>query len=467
MHHYKIEFEASALDEVALRDALENGFGLLSVMIAREPAVQNTIPKTGSRDGFEVQVLEMLADQKPRRLKSLLQNSKDAADKSRIHRAVSRLEARGLINKVRHGVYVIAGAPQPSENEMPDLTRWYERPTHAGLLELLSTPKAAPELREQLGVSRQRIEQILRKLIVQKLVIRREVLGERGQHVYLRADVEDRETLLTRSPLLSDARARLLSSLPPETICRGRDLSEVTRIAHSGGLLDQLSAQGLIMTFKLGLHRYAGLTPRGLNHPQYDEAARKALAADLVHDFGPTRTKFLQALSVLGEVYTRDVTYALPPDIFQGVQYSSGQMIQRLERSGLIEKGKRKAGKHGTYKLTAKGRFTVAVLNKTNQVPTLVEIKENIERRREANKKHLRRNVGSPRQASIVEALKLQGPLSSMAIVEHMNLQFKNRRSVNLALQVLEKRNIVRRVRDRFGAILVGPNKAITWELAI
>jgi hypothetical protein len=50
--------------------------------------------------------------------------------------------------------------------------------------------------------------------------------------------------------------------------------------------------------------------------------------------------------------------------------YRSGQVIQRLEASRLIESFPAKPGRQASYRLTSKGRFATAILNRLQPPPS-------------------------------------------------------------------------------------------------
>jgi len=301
-------------------------------------------------------------------------------------------------------------------------------------------------------------------------VRRFEVAGEKGEFVYVLSECFDKDCLLIRSPILRSPRERLLSSLSPETMCRAADLSLVA-LSSSPKLrqyLEQLSALGLIITFKLGQHTYVGITPRGLGHPQYDSDAPKCEAADILADFGEVRVQFVQNLELLGSVRTIDLTYAMPKGYFDDKAHASGQVIQGLEKAGIIEKAEAEDGRHPLYSLTGKGRFISGILARVNSPPSIAQLRRIIaERHREKSelmqslglkKVNSELPIGSPTQAAIVRALGEAGPLTTTQIALKMDTKFKNPRSVHLALRTLKERGVI-------CLAAIGPKKENIWDL--
>jgi DNA-binding transcriptional ArsR family regulator len=225
----------------------------------------------------------------------------------------------------------------------------------------------------------------------------------------------------------------------------------------------------MIMTFKLGQHTYVGITPRGLTHPQYDSAAPKCEAADLLSDFGEARVKFVQYLEILGPARTVDLTYAMPKGYFDGRAVGSGQIIQGLEHAGIVRKTEAEEGRHPLYALTAGGRFVSGIFARVNPLPPVDRLRqviserhrEKAERLRSLGLKNVSNNPGvaSPTQAAIVRALGEGKPLTTTEITLTMDTKFKNPRSIHLALRRLNERGIIRLAG-------IGSKKENIWNLS-
>jgi DNA-binding transcriptional ArsR family regulator len=462
MRRYRVEFSSKLIDESRLRDVLEREFELSGIGIVREESAdsqQISSHPTLPRNELEVGILESLSDGKPWRRKAIIAKFLPLASSSKIHLTLVGMARAGLINKPRHGVFTSRDAPVPDAADIPELMKAGGSPSHSKAFALLSEPRSAPALREELGVSRQRVDQLLKPLMKRGVVRRFEVAGERGAYVYVRADCFKKETLLTRVPELHGSRGRLLSALPPETLCH---VSAVGLLINcvAGPLLDyleQLSAKGLIVTFKMGQWRYVGITPRGLQHPQYDRNAVKASAADIVKDFGEARVRFVQMLQVLDSARTIDLTLALPEDYFGGQASKSGQIVQRLEISNLIEEiADNEKGKQPFYRLSDKGHFVAGILSRVRQPESAAVLRKIIVGRRAAYVERLRAvrtavqetqlGAASPTQAAIVRALREHGRLSTTEIISKMDISFKNPRSIHLSLRSLAQRGVVRLV---------------------
>jgi DNA-binding HxlR family transcriptional regulator len=328
-----------------------------------------------------------------------------------------RLERSGAIRKIRHGVFISADAPEGADAEIPPMNMEIGRPTYDKLVAMLSKPMSTSELRETLGVSRQRIDQMLKKLMGEDKLRRFAVTGERGNFLYVLSKFYDKDDLLIRSSILSGPRDRLLSALSPENLCRAAELSLIASSSNERLVdhLEQLSASGLIIKFKLGHHTYVGITSPGITHPQYDRAAPKCRPADLLADFGEARVKFVQNLQLLGSARTVDLTYAMPKGYFGGKPQGSGQIIQALERAGIVQEVEAGSRRYPRYSLTDKGRFLSGVFDRVNSPPSVKDLQVSIAERKRENSERLRRiglskishelPIGSPAQAAIVHAL--------------------------------------------------------------
>jgi predicted transcriptional regulator len=295
------------------------------------------------------------------------------------------------------------------------------------------------------------------------IVRRFEVAGEGSEYVYIRTDYFDKELMVKRAPSLHDARERFLSALAPETLSRVSDVALIagSALSRATSWVAQLSAQGLLVEFKLGSYRYVGITPRGLQHPQYDCTSNKASSANIVNDFGEKRVRYIENLKVLGTARTIDLTYTMP----EGSRYS-GQIIQGLEAAGIIENIETEKGRRPVYRLTAKnGEFIAAIIARGRTPPspdTLREMMGSGHRARVEKLQVIGRKgnspITSPTQESIVRALRNHGRLSTAQIVEKMDVKFANPRSIHLALRSLNARAVVRRVG-------VGRHRSNEWEL--
>ena len=205
MHRYRLEFAAQSLDESRLRDLLERDFGLSGIVIIRDTAGSYApppllTPPPGA--DLERALSNLLADGKPWRRKALIEKIHPLATTTKINAALIRMERAGAIRKPRHGVYISSIAPTPGEADIPPMNMAVERPSHQRLMPMLTKAMSAGDLRERLGVSRQRVDQMLKAMMKDGNVRRFEVAGEGSEYVYIRTEYFDKEILVRRAPSL-------------------------------------------------------------------------------------------------------------------------------------------------------------------------------------------------------------------------------------------------------------------------
>ena len=472
MHRYKVEFATNTLDETKLRDVLERKFRLSCILIIRDTSAKSAAGTVALQAGtpLESAILELLSNRRPWRRKVLIQKTQTLASLNAIHATLMRLERSGSIKKPRHGVYISADAPEPKEDEIPPMNMKMERPSHQKAMEMLSEPRSAVELRKALGVTRQRVDQMLKGLIKEGTVRRFEVAGERGAYVYMRAEQAKREAILRRLPDLHNSRERLLSALAPETLSRTSDVAAAALLSSTkmADYVEQLSAKGLVITFKLGQHQYVGITPRGLQYPQYDRDSPKAPVADITADFGEVRIRYIEILSVLGTARTIDLTYAMPKGYFADTPQKSGQIIRRLEMAGIIEEAEAEEGRHPKYRLTDNGHFIAGILCRSRSLVPEDNLRRMIADRHREKSEQLRSigiganyqaQVARPTQESIIYVLRNFGRLCTKEILDKMETKFSNPHSIHLTLRTLMERGVIRRAGT-------GQNNTAFWELA-
>lgn len=466
---YQLEIVAEALNEARLRDLLQQRFGISDIVIRRSPvaAIAGSPSHIQKLKPGATALLRLLADGKPHRRKALIAKLK--AEGMTIQPSLfGALEDRRLIRKVQHGVYAAADAPPVNDDDVPPPDWSVPRATEEKALELLRSPCTPYELRIQLGVTRQRVEQLLQRLESRGLVKRREVVGDRSRHVYALADVLSAAAIVNRQPVLTDGKAALLSILAPDQVHSLGGLAEALgrNIAGLSRQTRDLEALGLLSSIKLGNHTYIAITPRGLRHGQYQSVSEKAQAADLIDGFGPIRCGVLQTLQVAGRLRTRELTYSLPRNIFEGQSQSTGQIIQRLRQEGLIEPAEVKPGENIAYQLTPIGGVAARFIGATIPPPTPELIKERIgARRREyadcmRQKHHGHALKPSEPQGAILAALSTEEPLTAAEITDRMKVRFKNDKSIHLALRLMHQRGWVERAECR-----VGGARRVRWKL--
>ena len=325
------------------------------------------------------------------------------------------------------------------------------------VLNLLSVPRCGPELRDRVGVSRQRIHQILTSLVKSGVITKIKVSGERGRHVYVRANTLQGHLTPSRAAALSRLSANVFSTT-----------GELGSRAHAA-LLD-LNSLGLIVLARLGNTFAATLTPKGLSHPQYGPAAPKGEPADLGSLLGKSRTAVILALSALKRASAAELSVAIPRQEVQRPGSTSSHIVASLRKSGLITA----SGSPPMYSLSPTGLCVAAALNSEGPFQPSA-LRSSVERRRQevADRRReivrTRSRAGhfrSPSERSIVATLAQHGPLTAHEIIERAEIHLQNWRSIRLVLHSLEGRGLLERAKEPSGALLRrGRYRAYVWQV--
>lgn len=436
---------------------LENAFSAREVSLQAE--LMRRTPKHLRLTAIETSVVGLLKDLKAHRLKEIAEVAGETR-KGRVIAVLQGLIDVEVVKKVRHGVYALIDASD--ELDIPRAENSVPRASELRVLEMLVTPTLATELRERLGVTRQRVDQILKALEARGLVVRHRTAGEVGVFLYVRADVKFASALAKRAPRLSSAKTSLLSTLRPDRLVILADAVErldvFAHVAQSNAR--QLERQGLLSLFRLGNQTYVLLTPLGLAHPQYRPGdAPETPAADVYEAFGAVRAAFLQILHVLGPLKTIDLTYAAPETILDGLTRSSGQFVQALEREELVAPLSEDGG-HARYTLTDRGALAAALIGLAHPPPSAEDLRARIVERQARRREQLTANLvgrqgplgaASEAQASALKVLRAEGAMTLAQLYARMEAPPTNPKSMHLMLRTLAKRGVITRLEPSNG----------------
>jgi DNA-binding MarR family transcriptional regulator len=458
-YRYTINFTTSGIDESALREAIEQ-LGPADIAVSRVPIALEAV---AVKPGFwptktQATIIAALKDNRPHR-KSEIIDAVQGKRPSAVTNALDTLVAAGQARRFRHGIY---GSMLCSEVEAAALPPRLNKTTNDSTFgQVVRTVKESPstmvQLRQQFGVSRQRIEQILSKAERLKLVQRVEAeSGERGQYIYLAPDAKINE-IMGRKPIFVESRKKLLSAMSAGKLYYATELAAFLERSTNTTFLKEalagLAKWGLVYTMEIGVKMFCGVTPAGVTHEDYDLAAPKANPVDFIAEIGEIKSIFLQALRVLGgSARTIELTYAIGEDIFESVGYSSGQVMQRLELSGLVQRTKRK-GEQVPHSLTKTGQYVASLVDQFIPPPAAAELRARIARRMEEKAEKLRGREWDggyslpPTYRAILAVVTDAGEIATPGIPEKMAVRFVNPRSINLAMKTLEERGYVKRVR--------------------
>jgi hypothetical protein len=332
-------------------------------------------------------ILGVLNDRKPWRLKHLIKAAGAGAQRSRFHAEVYRLLENGQISRPAHGVFVLAGVPAPAAGEIPPLRDPDTvGPSHARILKALGKPRSAAALLKFLPVSRQRIDQILKRLWKHRKVKRLEGPGGPTRWLWLRSEVEPPANMERRPPPITKTPAALLSAMQLGAVHSVADLARLLAAPRGAvsAIAVKASDRGLAVTFRLGQQQYVGITPRGMMNRERSEGAAAAPVADPAESLGPLGVAFIEVLASLGEATSSELTAALAPEGSDEEPAMSGQLVQGLLRSGLAEPVEQVGRQPTHYRLSAAGRFVMALLSRTRRPPRRDELEHRIARYRAA-----------------------------------------------------------------------------------
>jgi len=193
------------------------------------------------------------------------------------------------------------------------------------LLAMLDHPMRGSEIVEKLGLTRQRVDQLIVELYA-KGHIR---LGDPAQPFWLVIRADD------NTHFLSPAEERVLSAIPHDYVTNATKIRLAARVGEDSlhDYLAKLVRLNLVQASEglRGEHVYR-VTPAGFNHPQRIQSARRAeeprlpVESERVH-------KVLSVISSFGELRIKDVR-----NLLQIPQLSINALMQYLKRKGLVAK---------------------------------------------------------------------------------------------------------------------------------
>ena len=217
------------------------------------------------------------------------------------------------------------------------------------LLKLLDRPMRGNEIVEKLGVSHQRVRQLVIKLHAQGCV----TFGDTENPFWIIRRTND------RTPLLSRDAEHVLSTIPREYVT---NVIKIRLAAHMPENKLQKILEGLIASRFVeeleGLqgNRVYRLTEAGNNHPQRDQSARRAAVPRLPVESDRVR-QVLSTILDSGALRIRDVT-----DVMRIPRQSINALMQYLKRKHLVKKTGPEF--EAPYSLTDEGRAALAEMTR-------------------------------------------------------------------------------------------------------
>ena len=217
------------------------------------------------------------------------------------------------------------------------------------LLNLLDRPMRGNEIVERLGVSHQRVRQLVIKLHAQGYV----TFGDKENPFWVIRRTDD------RTPLLSRDEEHVLSTIPREYVTNAVKIRLAARMPENKvqKILKGLIASRFVEEFEgLQGNRVYRLTDAGNSHPQRDLSARRAAEPRLPVESDRVR-KVLSTISDSGALRIRDVT-----DTLRIPRQSMNALMQYLKRKHLVEKIASEF--EAPYSLTDEGRAALAEMTR-------------------------------------------------------------------------------------------------------
>jgi predicted transcriptional regulator len=217
------------------------------------------------------------------------------------------------------------------------------------LLKLLDRPMRRNEIVEQLGISHQRVRQLVIKLYAQGRV----TFGDPENPFWIIRRADD------RTPFLSRDEEHVLSAIPREYVTNVTKIRLAARMPENKvqKIIEGLIASRFVEEFEgLQSDRVYRLTEAGKNHPQRDQSARRAAVPRLPVESDRVR-KVLSTILDSGALRIRDLTHALriPPK-------SINALMQYLKRKHLVKKTGPEFD--APYSLTDEGRAALVEMTR-------------------------------------------------------------------------------------------------------
>jgi DNA-binding IclR family transcriptional regulator len=217
------------------------------------------------------------------------------------------------------------------------------------LLKLLDQPMRGNEIAEKLGISHQRVRQLVIKLYAQGHVS----FGDQEKPFWIIRRAAD------ITPLLSRDEEHVLSIIPREHVTNVTKIRLAARMPKNKvrTILKRLVASRFVDESEglCGGQVYR-LSEAGKNHPQRDQSARRATIPRLPVESDRVR-RVLSEIFDSGALRIRDVTNALSIP-----RESINALMQYLKRKGLVKKTGRDF--NSPYSLTDEGRSTLVEMTR-------------------------------------------------------------------------------------------------------
>jgi DNA-binding IclR family transcriptional regulator len=217
------------------------------------------------------------------------------------------------------------------------------------LLELLARSMRGSEIAEKLGVTHQRVRQLVIKLHAQGYLS----FGDQENAFWMVMRAGDKTLLLSRDE------ERVLSVIPREYATDATKIRLAARMPEGTAeqILERLIVNGFVEAFEgLRGNRVFRITAAGLTHPQRAQSAARAGEPRLPVESDRVR-KVLSAISGSGVLRIREVT-----DVLRVPRQSINALMQYLKRKHLVKKTGHEF--NAPYSLTAAGYAALAEMTR-------------------------------------------------------------------------------------------------------
>ena len=426
------EFDASA----ACTTAADRPPGLSGTRFAAHAAHAATVTppadsvarKSATSLQLRTKIMDILADGKPWQARDVVARIGQDVTRVIVWREFYALRAAGRIVRLRQGLWVITEMAAAAMHELASTpTEYFPSPTERKVLDQLSRPVMAAVLIKELGLSRQRIYQVLERLVRLGRIKRDPIPGLNGRWLWMRPEDSVENAILPQRPFPRTS-LDILNCLEPDAFHWFGDVARAVQRTHhvTYDHIRQLEARGMVTIIRGGRYKYASITVLGLDHPQRSTDRPKAAKSHVISPFQERRLAFIETLAVLGEAKTIDVTAVIAGADRKGTGLLSGQIVARLMQQGLAEAIKAGPVDRPMYRLTEAGRSEASRIARLRPPPTRQDLEERMAAYRAKRRfrtqplppKNKRQFVGparSPAQQAILDAL-AEGPLPGPAI---------------------------------------------------
>lgn len=375
--------------------------------------------------------------------------------------ALELLLMDGHIEKVRHGIYRAGGLDKASQEQLGRLHPHGSRQQQ--ILEMLAKPHTAGELRDMCRVSRQAIDQLLKKLMKEGLVRRLPAATETASWLYIRSGQRDIDAFAARTPSLTNMEEKTLNLLPPTGGARATAV--VDRLGPSVRVVFQrLSVKGLIEDVGTPKRRILRLTRKGLQHPAYVHDGEHLPPIEETAAFKPALVRLMIALDALGEARAIDLTDV--SRVKAKGRTGTGQYMQWLRLGGYIEQVKI-PGSAPVYRLTKQGAVAISSAKSSGRAISPAEALRRLTTARQARTAthserqffHGNDTFKNSRTPELLSILARSPALTAPELHNRLSQPFSEPRSIYTALRDFERRGWVEGDRGK-------ASRGIRWSIA-